>query len=82
MNKQISFVCLGASIITIIGFVGALTTVILNTQQTLAITRGGNAGQGWSGGGSSGATIGGGNAGQSVDRNLFCNTGIMTPVCK
>jgi hypothetical protein len=43
---------------------------------------GGNTGQTGAGGGSSGATIGGGNTGQSVDRHLFCNTGVITPICK
>ncbi|MGA8082103.1 MAG: hypothetical protein WB988_09585 [Candidatus Nitrosopolaris sp.] len=36
----------------------------------------------------SGITIGAGSAGQSgsnvggVDRRLFCNTGVITPICK
>ena len=43
---------------------------------------GGNAGQGAAAGvSSSGATIGAGNAGQSVDPNPFCSTGITTPAC-
>jgi hypothetical protein len=54
--------------------------ITLNTQLTLATTSG-NAGQVGGRGGSSGATISGGNIGQSVDRNLFYNTGIMR-ICK
>ena len=34
------------------------------------------------GGGSTGPTIGTGSAGQNVDRHLFCNTGVMTPICE
>jgi hypothetical protein len=41
-----------------------------------------NGGQIGAGGGSSGATTGGGSTGQSVDRHLFCNTGMITPICK
>jgi hypothetical protein len=39
-------------------------------------------GQIGAGGGSSGATIGGGSTGPSVDRHLFCITGMITPICK
>lgn len=42
---------------------------------------GGGTGQSGAAGGSSGATIGGGSTGQSVDRHLFCNTGVITPIC-
>lgn len=42
---------------------------------------GGNAEKSAAGGVSSGATIGAGNAGQSVDPNPFCNTGVITPLC-
>ena len=28
------------------------------------------------------AMTGAGSAGQSVDRHLFCNTGVITPICK
>ena len=38
------------------------------------------------GGGSGGAMIGedstGQSGGQTVDRHLFCNTGMITPICK
>jgi hypothetical protein len=63
------------SIMAILALVNVLTMTTLNTQQTFAMTNTG-------GGISTGATIDGGNAAQSVDRNLFCNTGIITPICK
>jgi hypothetical protein len=43
---------------------------------------GGSTGQSGGGGGSSGDTIGVGSIGQTVDRHLFCNTGMITPICK
>ena len=46
-----------------------------------ATTGGGSTGQSGGGGGSSGNTIGTG-TGHSVDRQLFCNTGMITPICK
>jgi hypothetical protein len=33
-------------------------------------------------GGASGVTIGAGSNVGGVDRHLFCNTGVITPVCK
>jgi hypothetical protein len=71
---------IGVSIMAIIALVGALAMVTLNTQQTYAITNVGNAGQGRAGGASSGAGEAGG--GMYIDRNLFCSTGIITPICK
>ena len=67
---------IGVSIMAIIASVGALAMVILNTQQTFAITSIGNAGQGRAGGGSSGA-----GGGTYIDPSLFCNTGVTTPIC-
>jgi hypothetical protein len=43
---------------------------------------GGSTGQSGGGGGSSGGMIGVGSTGQTVDRHLFCNTGMITPICK
>jgi hypothetical protein len=49
---------------------------------------GGSLGQSKGLGGASGATTGAGTAVQSgsnvggVDRHLFCNTGVITPICK
>jgi hypothetical protein len=53
----------------------------LNTQQIYAITGAGSLGQsrvlrGASGAGQSVSNVGG------VDRHLFCNTGVITPICK
>lgn len=53
-----------------------------------AITGAGRLGQTKAYGGASGVTTGAGSAGQSgsniggVDRHLFCNTGVITPICK
>jgi hypothetical protein len=41
-----------------------------------------NAGQTRGGGGSSGAAIGARGTGQSVDSDVFCSTGVITPICK
>ena len=57
----------------IIALVGALAMVTLTTQQTFAIASVGNAGQGAAGGGSSGAG--------GIDPSLFCDTGVITPIC-
>ena len=49
---------------------------------------GGSLGQSRALGGASGVTTGAGSTGQSglnvggVDRHLFCNTGVITPICK
>ena len=66
----------GTFTMAIIALVGALAMVTLNTQQTFAIANVGNAGQGRAGGGSSGA-----GGGTYIDPNLFCNTGVTTPIC-
>jgi hypothetical protein len=82
----------------IIVLVSALTMLTLNIQQTFAMTStgqsgvgggstgatigAGSTGQSGDGGGSTGATIGTGSVGQSVDHHLFCNTGMITPICK
>jgi hypothetical protein len=55
--------------------VGALTT--LCSQNAFAQNSNvGNAGQVRAGGGSSGAY-----GGMYIDRDLFCNTGVTTPIC-
>jgi hypothetical protein len=68
-----------------------LTSVIIAgpiTQKAYAAVSpasGGSLGQSKGLGGASGATTGTGTAGQSgggVDRDLFCKTGIITPICK
>ena len=46
------------------------------------MTGGGSIGQSGAGGGSSGTMTGGGSIGKSVDRDLFCKTGMITPICK
>ena len=58
----------------IIALVAASTMLTLNIQQTFAMI----GGQSGVAGASSGVN---GSAG-TVDRHLFCNTGVITPVCK
>jgi hypothetical protein len=76
----------GIRILAILTLIGASTVLTLNTQQMYAIT--GSLVQSRVLGGASGLTTGAGNAGQSgsnagdVDRHLFCNTGVITPICK
>jgi hypothetical protein len=78
---------IGIRIMAVLALIGASTNVTLNTQQMYAITGEGNLGQ-RALGGASGVTTGAGSAGQSgtnvggVDRHLFCNTGVITPICK
>lgn len=78
----------GIRIMVILVFIGASTTLTLNTQQMYAITGAGSLRQNGALGGTSGVTAGAGSAGQSntnvggVDRHLFCNTGVITPICK
>jgi len=72
----------------ILALICALTILTLNTQQMYAITGAGRLGQNRALGGASGVTTAAGSAGQSgsnvggVDRHLFCNTGVITPICK
>ena len=42
----------------------------------------GSTGASGAGGGSSGAVIGGGSTRQPVEHHLFCDTGMITPICK
>jgi hypothetical protein len=78
----------GIRIMAILALIGASTILTLNAQQMYAITGAGSAGQSRALGGASGLATGAGSAGQSgsnvggVDRHLFCNTGVITPICK
>ena len=66
----------------ILVFIGASTPLTLNTQQMYG------AGSLRQNGALGGVTAGAGSTGQSntnvggVDRHLFCNTGVITPICK
>jgi hypothetical protein len=72
----------------ILALICALTILTLNTQQMYAITEAGRLGQNRALGGASGVRTAAGSAGQSgsnvggVDRHLFCNTGVITRICK
>jgi hypothetical protein len=78
----------GIRIMAILALIGALTILTLNTQQMYGITGAGSLVQSRTLGGASGLATGAGSAGQSgsnvggVDRHLFCNTGVITPICK
>jgi hypothetical protein len=78
----------GIRILAILTLICASTVLTLNTQQMYAITGAGSLGQSRVLGGASGLTTGTGNAVQSgsnvggVDHHLFCNTGVITPICK
>lgn len=62
---------IGVSIMLILVLVGALTLLTLSAEHTFAMI----GGQSGVGGGSNGANSGG------IDRHLFCNTGVITPIC-
>jgi hypothetical protein len=74
--------------LAILALICASTVLSLNTHQMYAITGAGSLVQSRVLGGASGLTTGAGSAGQSgsnaggVDRHLFCNTGVITPICK
>jgi hypothetical protein len=72
-----------------IALIGALTILTLNTQQMYAIIGAGSLVQSSALGGASGLATGAGSNGQSgsnvgggVDRHLFCDTGVITSICK
>jgi hypothetical protein len=78
----------GIRILAILTLIGASTVLTLNTQQIYAITEAGSLIQSRTLGVTSGLATGTGTAGQSdsnvggVDPHLFCNTGVITPICK